>query len=65
MKKRTYYYIVECSNGINRLSDYVKAQNHWDAENQVEKKYFDKYQEYPTCVESRKSTKTECKNLFL
>lgn len=60
-----YFYIVECSNGINRLSTYVKAQNHWEAEKTVEGKYFNKYQEYPTCVESRKSTKIECENLFL
>lgn len=60
-----YYYIVECSNGINRLSTYVKAQNHWDAEKKAEGKYFDMYQENPTDVESRKSTKIECENLFL
>ena len=60
-----YFYIVECSNGINRLSTYVRAQNHWEAEQLVERKYFDEYQEYPTCVESRKTTKIECENLFL
>lgn len=65
MKKRMYYYIVECSNGVNRLSTYIKAQNHWDAEKEAESKYFDMYLENPTSVESRKSTKIECENLFL
>ena len=65
MKKRKYFYIVECSNGINRLSTYVKAQNQWEAEKLVEGKFFGKYKEYPTNVESRKSTKIECENLFL
>ena len=64
MNKKMYYYIVECSNGINRISTFKRAANHWEAESLVEAEFFNKYLASPTDVESRKSTKTECQNLF-
>ena len=64
MKERKYYYIVECSNGINRMSTYQRAKNHWEAEELAGKEYFMKFLAWPADVESRKSTKTECDYLF-
>lgn len=64
MKKRKYYYIVECSNGINSLSTFKYAKNHWEAEELAATEYFEKFLAYPVDVESRKSTKTECDNIF-
>ena len=64
MKKRKYYYIVECRNGVNVLSTFKYASNHWDAEYQAEEEYFKMFLSRSVNVESRKSTKTECYNLF-
>ena len=64
MKKRKYYFIVECGNGVNRLSTFKYASNHFEAEKQAEEEYFKMFLAYPVDVESRKSTKTECYNLF-
>ena len=64
MKKRKYYYIVECRNGINGISTFEYAENHWEAEKLAEEEYFKKYLAYPVDVSSRKSTKTECDNIF-
>lgn len=64
MKKRKYYYIVECSNGVNRLGTFQYASNQWEAEKQAEEEYFKKFLAYPVDVVSRKSTKLECNNLF-
>ena len=54
MKERKYYYIVECSNGINRMSTFQRAKNHWEAEELAGKEYFKKYLALPVNVESRK-----------
>ena len=64
MKNRKYYYIVECSNGINRMDTFQYAKNHWEAEGLAEKEYFKKFLALPTNVESRKSTKIECENIY-
>ena len=64
MKERKYYYIVECSNGINRMSTYQRAKNHLEAEEMAGKEYFKKFLALPVNVESRKSTKTECDIMF-
>ena len=64
MKERKYYYIVECSNGINRMSTYMRATNHWEAEDLARNEYHKKFLAWPVNVESRKSTKTECDIMF-
>lgn len=64
MKKRKYYYIVECSNGVNRISTFKYAENHWEAEKLAEEEYFKEFLANPVNVESRKSTKTECYDFF-
>lgn len=62
--ERKYYYIVECENGINNTQSVEYAANHWDAEKQGEKVYFDKYQAYPVDVQSKKITKREADNIL-
>lgn len=59
MKKRKYYYLCECSNGINRMTTFQYAENHWEAEKLAEDEYYEKFLSYPVDVESKKSTKAE------
>ena len=46
------------------MSTAQRAKNQWEAEEQAEKEYFKKFLALPGNVESRKSTKTECDNIF-
>lgn len=64
MKKRKYYYICECVNGVFRMTTYQYAEDHWDAEKMAEDQYFERFDNYPVDVKSWKSTKKECDNIF-
>ena len=46
------------------MSTFQRAKNHWEAEELAGKEYFMKFLAWPDNVESRKSTKTECDNIF-
>ena len=65
MKEKNNIYVVGCVNGDIRVSIYERANNHWDAEKQAERKFYEKYKKNPTFMKSRKCTKVECKNLSI
>ena len=46
------------------MSTFQRAKNHWEAEELAGKEYSKKFLAFPVNVESRKSTKTECDNIF-
>ena len=46
------------------MDTFQYAKNHWEAEELAAKEYSKKFLALPTNVESRKSKKTECENIY-
>ena len=63
MKRRKYYYIVRCQNGINCTETVEYAENHYVAEGHGMKAYYVYYQAYPLDVSSRKITRRAADNI--